>query len=266
MLVAEAMDMLRSSTFFVTSVVATLTVATSADCRAEEPNTPPTTERTHTRAVEADKAASEPSSPTSYHGKPFTFDGTIGWESADLTTFRSSLGARSFTADVIPAQLSGPSAGLGFGFRLYSLTLGVRGGVAFLDNPSIHDPLELYSVDAEVGLKIPFDRIELSLLAGGGYSVIGGLSDLVSGLGAGLNVDGANARLAIGLDFYFSNEFSIGGRATAELLFLGRRGVALRDIPNRVTTVDGVENGLLAGSGSTIGTALNFSVGPAFHF
>ncbi len=138
--------------------------------------------------------------------------------------------------------------------------------MAWLGADSIQSTLDLYSIDAELGLKLPFDRLELSLVFAGGYSVIGGLSDLVRDLGAGLDVDGANARFALGLDYYFSNEFSVGARAAAELLFLARHGVALRDVPNQLTSLDAAQGGLLAGSGSSVGTALNISAGPAFHF
>jgi hypothetical protein len=96
--------------------------------------------------------------------------------------------------------------------------------------------------------------------------VIGGVSDLVHGLGEGIDIDGANARFSLALDYYFSNEFSVGARATAELLFLARHGVALRDVPNQLTSVDAAESGLLAGSGSSVGTALCISAGPGFHF
>jgi hypothetical protein len=259
--------MLRLSVTSTALALAVASIAASANCRAETESSPEAPAPAPAHPADKDRVvAAEQASPTSYHGKPFTLDGTIGWESADLTTFQSSLGARSFTANVIPAQLSGPAAQIGFGVRFYSLTLGIRGGVAWLGGDKLQDPAKLYSADAEVGLKIPFDRLELSLLFAGGYSVIGGLSDLVNGLGAGLDVDGANARFSVGLDYFFSNSFSVGARAAAEVLFLARRGVALRDVPNQVTSIDNAESGLLSGSGSSVGAAVNLSAGPAFHF
>jgi len=253
----------------VASALAGAVVLRSADCRADSggaPETPAQRPRARPRAVQADRGTTESGSPTTYHGEPFTIDGVVGWQSADLATFQSSIDARSFTANLIPRALSGPSAQLGFGARFYSLTLGIRGGVAWLGSDSLPSSLELYSIDAEVGLKMPFDRIELALLFGGGYAVMGGLSDLLNGLGEGLDIDGANARIGLGLDYYFSNEFSVAARTTAELLFLARHGVALRDVPNQLTSFDAAERGLLAGSGSSVGTALTISAGPAFHF
>ena len=242
-------------------------VALTTPCRAEgngSPDETPPPQRRH--VVRSDRGVSEPGSPTSYHGKPWAVDAAVGWQTANLTTFKSSLEAQSFTGGIIPTSLSGPSAQLGFSGRLYALTLGLRGSVAWLDASSTASTLELYSIDAELGLKLPFDRLELSLLFGGGYSVIGGLSDLARDVGSGLNVDGANARLALALDYYFSREFSVGARATAEVLFLARHGVALRDIPNQLTSLDAANSPALGGSGSSIGTALNISAGPAFHF
>src|SRR5690349_1691656 len=109
-------------------------LALPTPCRAEENGSPaeapPPPQR---RAVQTDRGASEPAGPTSYHGNPFTVDGAVGWQSADLTTFRTSLEAQSFSGNIIPTSLSGPSASLGFAGRFYALTLGVRGSVAWLD-------------------------------------------------------------------------------------------------------------------------------------
>ncbi|HEX4473575.1 MAG TPA: hypothetical protein VH142_00785 [Polyangiaceae bacterium] len=219
----------------------------------------------HTKDVKADEASSSSGSPTTWRGEPFTLDAAFGYETADLTTFRSSLGAHSFTANIIPSSITGPSIDFGVGARLYALTFGLRGGVAFLGGDT-QNPLQLYSVDAELGLRIPFDKVEAYLVLGGGYSVIGGLSDAIQGLSQGINVDGANLRLGLGVDYFFSKYFSVGVRATAEVLFLARHGVALRDLPNTVTSFDSAQSQLLSGSGSTVGTDLDFTVGPGLHF
>jgi len=219
----------------------------------------------HARDVKADQPSSSSGSPTTWHGEPFTFDAAVGYETANLTTFRSSLGAQSFSANIIPTSVTGPSIDFGLGARFYVLTFGLRGGVAFL-GAETQNPLQLYSVDAELGLRLPFDKVEAYLVFGGGYSVIGGLSDAIQGLSQGINVDGANLRVGLGADYFFSKYFSVGVRATAEVLFLARHGVALRDIPNSVTSFDSAQSTLLSGSGSTVGTDLDFTVGPGLHF
>jgi hypothetical protein len=259
----------RSTPFrYVTSALAAVPLVVATNGWAQ-PNSvtesPPAHPRTTTR-VESDQGGSAPSVPNSYHGEPFTLDVAGGWQSTDLTTFRGSLGARAFTASIIPSQFSGPTAELGFGWRFYALSLGLRGGVAWL-NSNNPDTLQLYNINAELGLKLPFERVEVSLLFGGGYSVMGGLSDLLHGLGEGLDIDGANVRFAVSVDYYFSKYFSIGARGMAQALFLARHGVALRDIPNQVTSgFDSAQTTLLAGSGTSAGSALSLTVGPGVHF
>lgn len=255
---------------FLVLVLAAIPVAFSGNSWAQPETTPQTpTEQArpkHVERVEADRPAPA-SSPNSYHGKPFTLDVVAGYQGTDLTTFRSSFGANIFTAaQVIPSQYSGPTTELGFAWRFYALSLGLRGGVAWLNSSTTPDTLELYNMDAEVGLKLPFDRVELSLLFAGGYSVIGGLSDLLHGLGEGLDIDGANLRFTVALDYYFSPQFSIGARGKAEALFLARHGVALRSIPDQLSSFDAAQTALLAGSGTSVGSALSLTVGPAFHF
>jgi hypothetical protein len=253
---------------FLVFMLAAVSVAFSGNSWAQPETTPPPEQARpkHVERVEADRAAATPSSPNSYHGEPFTLDVVAGYQGTDLTTFRSSYGASLFTANVIPSQLSGPTTELGFAWRFYALSLGLRGGVAWLNSSATPDTLELYNVDAEVGLKLPFDRVELSLLFAGGYSVIGGLSDLLHGLGEGLDIDGANVRFTVALDYYFSPQFSIGARGKAEALFLARHGVALRSLPDQLSSFDSAQTALLAGSGTSVGSALSLTVGPAFHF
>jgi hypothetical protein len=128
--------------------------------------------------------------------------------------------------------------------------------------------LQLYSIDAELGVRIPIVRFEPYLLVGGGYSAFGGLDDAISGVGQGLAVDGANVRAGLGLDFYVIPLLSLGARFTGELLFLSRPGVPIRDLATaqQVNTVGEAKARLLEADGSSIGTALNFTVGPALHF
>jgi hypothetical protein len=260
--------MLRSmhSRFAVLALtVGFLSVATNGRAESNVPSGG-SSEPAPARRVESDRSVERPSTPTSYQAKPFTLDATAGYQSTDLTTFRGSLGARQFTASVIPSRLTGPTAQLGFGWRFYALSLGLRGGVAWLNGNTEYDSMKLYDIDAELGLKLPFERVEVSLLFGGGYSVIGGLSDLLHGVGEGLDIDGGNLRFALAVDYYFSRYFSIGARGTAQALFLARHGVALRQIPDRLASFDSAQTALLAGPGTSVGSALSLTAGPGFHF
>src|SRR4029079_11054398 len=167
--------------------------------------------------------------------------------------------------------VDGPTAHLGVGFRLLPLTLGLRAGVAAFGDSSptrsVND-MQLYSIDAEIGVRIPVARFEPYLLVGGGYSAFGGLDDAISGVSQGLAVDGANVRAGLGLDFYVSPLLSLGARFTGELLFLSRPGVPIRDLATaqQVSTIGEAKARLLEADGSSIGTALHLTVGPALHF
>jgi len=83
-----------------------------------------------------------------------------------------------------------------------------------------------------------------------------------------LAVDGANVRAGLGLDFYVIPLLSLGARFTGELLFLSRPGVPIRDLATaqQVSTIGEAKARLLEADGSSIGTALNLTVGPALHF
>lgn len=205
--------------------------------------------------------------------KPFWVDAGVGWQRLNMTTVRVDRNAAgdALTADLVPQVVDGPTAHLGVGVRFLPLTVGVRAGVAaFQDSSPARsvNGMQLYSIDAELGVRIPVARFEPYLLVGGGYSAFGGLGDAVTGVSRGLAVDGANVRGGLGLDFYVSPLLSLGARFTGELLFLSRPGVPIRDLATaqQVSTIGEAKARLLEADGSSIGTALNLTVGPALHF
>jgi hypothetical protein len=102
---------------------------------------------------------------------------------------------------------------------------------------------------------------------GVGYSVFGGLGDALSGIGQGLDIDGGNLRLGFGLDYFLTNTWSIGVRATGELLFLSRTGVPIRDLARAqsVSTVREARTRLAEGEGTSAGTAFSITIG-LVHF
>jgi hypothetical protein len=217
-------------------------------------------------------AAREPDSKTR-GTKPFWLDGGVGWQRLGLTTFRVDRNdaGDALTADLLPSVADGPTAHLGVGVRLSVLTLGVRAGVAaFQDSTPGRsvDTLQLYSLDAELGFRIPLGRVEPYLLLGGGYSAFGGLDDAIRGVGRGLAMDGANLRAGLGVDVFVSGALSLGARLSADVLFLSRPGVPIRDLATaqQVNTLGVARTRLLEGDGSSVGTAINLSIGPGIHF
>jgi len=211
--------------------------------------------------------------PESQAKKPFWIDTGLGWQRVDLTTIRvrRSPDGDPLTADLVPEVVSGPTAHVALGVRLRYFTLGIDGSVSLFDDPaspSVDGTLQLYSIDAQFGMRFPFGRIEPYFQLAAGYSVFGGLGDAFSGLGRGLDVDGANARMALGLDYFVVPAVAIGVRGTFEFLFLARRGESVRDLATAqsVNTIGEARSRLLESDGSNIGTALGITVGPSLHF
>lgn len=246
-----------------------LAVAISATARAEA-----VVERTETETVVRDQPIDRaPREDDSHVRKPFWIDGGLGWQRLDLTTFyvQRVSGSTALTADLAPRIVSGPGANVGLGARFSLLTLGLRLGMTLFDaasSPSVDGTLQLYSIDAELGVRMPIGRVEPYLVLGVGYSVLGGLGDAVSGLGKGLDIDGANGRIGLGLDYFANPYLSFGIRGTAEALFLARRGVSLRDLAaaQSVDTVGEAKARALEGGGSSVGTAFAITAGPGLHF
>src|SRR5262245_44036241 len=125
----------------------------------------------------------------------FWLDSGVGWHRVGLTTLHveRTAGGDALTGDLVPSVLAGPSVQLGFGIRWLVLTFGARVGASFFDDPSpgrSDGSSQLYSVDAEIGFRIPAGRLEPYLVLAGGYSRFGGLDDAIRGVGRGLDIDG----------------------------------------------------------------------------
>lgn len=203
----------------------------------------------------------------------FWIDSGVGYEHVGLTTLhvqRDSTGRATF-GQLAPASRDGPTIALGLGLRWLFFTLGARVTAAFFSDAipgSSENSSQFYSIDAELGFRVPAGRFEPYVLFGAGYSVFGGLGDALSGVTQGLNVDGANLRLGFGLDYFLTNTWSIGVRGTGELLFLSPSGVPIRDLarPESVNTVREARTRLAEGEGSSAGTAFSITIGPGVHF
>src|SRR5262249_50794843 len=165
----------------------------------------------------------------------------------------------------------GPRAGAALGFRFLSLPAGVGGGAAtFEDPPPPHNvhAWNMSSLDGELGFRAPLGRLEPYLTLASGYTTFGGFGDAVSGLKNGLNVNGFNARLGFGVDYFISRYVSLGGNLTGELLILTRPGVPVRDITSipQTRTLDEGAARFLEANGSSYGTALALTGGIKAHF
>jgi hypothetical protein len=192
----------------------------------------------------------------------------VGYGFFDLTTVERRT---DVTADVVASRVGGVSGHVGAGVRLLTLTLGARVTVNDLRGTredGVDQEFVLWTLDGELGFKLPFGRVEPFFVLGAGYAAFGGFGDAVAEVGQGLDVTGANVRGGIGVDYYFSPRVSVGFRGTGEMLFLNRRGVPIRDLTTsqQVETVREARTRALQADGSSIGAGYRFFVGPGLHF
>jgi hypothetical protein len=182
-----------------------------------------------------------------------------GYQALRLRTFEAGSEDR-LTVGFVPSRAAGPAFATGLGLRLGAFTLGVRGGLARFEDPSLMRSVgsyQLWSLAGELGARIALARVEPYFVLGGGYSAFGGLDDAVEGLGAGLDVDGVNLRGGVGCDVRLTRWLTLGARGTGELLFLGRPGMPVRELatPKEVDTLGETRARLLEADGASMGTA-----------
>jgi hypothetical protein len=199
----------------------------------------------------------------------FWIKGAAGVQSLNLRTFDA--GQDDFTIGFIPESKAGPSVDVALGARLLFVTLGARFTGGFFRDASEERSLgsyQLWSLDGELGVHLPFGAFEPYVQVAAGYSALGGLGDANQGLRRGVDITGMNTRLAFGCDYYIHRRFSFGLRGSGELLFLSRRGVPVRELlePKQVDTLGELRTRLLEANGSTVGTALGLNASLGIHF
>lgn len=187
-----------------------------------------------------------------------------GVETANLTTFDTNLD--TLTAGLTPTTGVGPAVGVGAGVRLLFVTLGPRGRLGNMHSAA--GDWQLWTLDAEVGIRVPLHRFEPYFTLAGGYAAIGSFRTAVAGLSSGFDISGANLRAGAGLDVYVTRMFSINAALTGEVLALARQGVSLRDLAEakKLGSIDDARARILEVSGSSGGAALTFTVGVGLHF
>jgi hypothetical protein len=196
-------------------------------------------------------------------------DAEGGLSSANLHTFSADF--EKFSVGFLPRSGTGPMGGAAVGVRFVFLTLGVRGRVASYqdDDPSRNvNGWTMSSLNGEVGLRAPLGRLEPFMTVGGGYTTFGGFGSAIDGAGRGVNVNGANARLALGFDYFVSRYLSLGAAGTGEVLMLTRPGIPVREVaklPGSRTAEDATVR-FLESNGSTYGAALALTGGLKVHF
>jgi hypothetical protein len=178
-----------------------------------------------------------------------------GYEYISLQTFEAN---SVVDAELVKDSGSALAFGVGAGVRLIFLTLGGRFRLAQFSD------WDLWTLNGELGLHIPFGIIEPSFTFSAGYASLGAFS--VQGA-TGLDVDsvdvsGFNARLGAGLDWYVNPLLSLGVQGTGELLALWRDGGAQ---PNAVASAPAAAE-VYARDGDGIGLGITVTGVVGLHF
>jgi hypothetical protein len=99
-------------------------------------------------------------------------------------------------------------------------------------------------------------------MIGGGYARVGGSAEGVTGIGD-FSVDGYDIRLGSGIDYYFSNVFSLGATIQLELVRLWRNGTTITPPSDPMTPAPPAS---FAEDASGHGIAFNAGVVAGLHF
>jgi hypothetical protein len=144
-------------------------------------------------------------------------------------------------SEVVPDDGSAFVFGVGAGVRLIFLTLGARFRLAQLS------AWNLWTLNAEIGLHIPFGALEPYVVLGGGYASLGAVDDPDRRLGfsaSEIEASGFDVRIGGGLDWYLNPLLSLGVQGNVELLALSRSGAAQAATSTLDYTSDGDGIGL----------------------
>jgi hypothetical protein len=158
-----------------------------------------------------------------------------GVEHLGLETIHSN----NLVPSTVETTATGPVFGAGLGFRLIFITVGARFRYAHFSQ------YDLWTLGAELGLRIPLGSLEPYFVLGGGYAALGSFTASDFGQDTSqVAIHGFNVRGGGGLDYYVTPVFSIGANLTAELLALARPGFSSAAAGTTVSIPDGSSVGM----------------------
>src|SRR4051794_17168359 len=148
----------------------------------------------------------------------FYVDAYLGGSYIDMQGFSSD------TLALEKSHAAGPMVALGAGVRYVILVLGVRAKYNALS------AFNMWQLNGEVGVKIPIDSLDLLFGLHGGYSFVGNIGEGTVASGSdttptnkdAVKIRGFNAGLDVGLDYYITKNFSLGGGLFGDFLYLKR--------------------------------------------
>ncbi len=182
----------------------------------------------------------------------------VGYENLGLQTFKAN---NLVDAGVVKTTQNGLLYGGGIGARLVFITLGARFRLGNFSE------FQMWTLDAELGLRIPLGDLEPYFTFAGGYASMGSFN--ASNIGqdfnsAGVSITGYNLRGGFGLDYYLSPAFSLGANLTGEMLVLTRPGVD----PSKLQSggASNAASDVYKADGSSIGAAVAITAVAGLHF
>jgi hypothetical protein len=147
----------------------------------------------------------------------------------------------------------GSLVGLASGLRLLYLTVGPRFRFAHTGE------WDLWTLNLDIAWHVPLGRLEPHGELGAGYAKVGRAADKLLGSNRGVTISGFDVRFGGGLDYYFTNVFSLGADLDIEVLRLSRSAVAL-------TASDNPAAAAFGGSASSLGLTFTAAAVAGFHF
>ncbi len=178
-------------------------------------------------------------------------NGEIGFQDASLQGFKSH---RLLDGVIVKDSASGVTYGGAVGVRVIALTLGVHFRYGNFSE------WDLWSLGLEGGFHIPLGRLEPYVTLGAGYSKVGALRDkaiTASVRGTDVNIDGFNARIGGGLDYYITPRLSAGASLSGDFMGLYR---------SQVSGITPAGAGVYGSKGSSLGFALSACANIGLHF
>jgi hypothetical protein len=206
------------------------------------------------RRNDAERSLDEADEKDAGRGLEFAYlKAEVGYQIVGLATV-SNGGLFSKSADVSERSLM---FSVGAGMRVLYFTLGAR-----FRRMAAQD-FGLWTLGGELGIRVPIGSLEPFGIFEVGYAKVFGL-DYASleptGEQEEVNVRGMNVRLGGGLDYYFSDSFSVGGQVTGELLFLRRLAKGAPSV------CEGQSDCPYDEEGSGVGAGLTTSLVVGLHF
>lgn len=192
----------------------------------------------------------------------FYINAEAGVQHLGLQTFEAN---NLIDAEVVETSQTGFLFGAGLGLRLVFITVGPRFRLATFSD------YQVWTLNGELGLRIPIGSVEPYFTVGAGYASLGSFS--AGNVGSGLTADavditGYDIRAGGGLDIYVTPVFSIGGSLTFEMLGLTRPGVSPQDLQAARSgqPSPGTADSVYAADGSSLGSALTGTLVLGLHF